>query len=154
MRICARAIVFNGDQMLVMERFKLGKTYYTLLGGTVEAAEDPAAAAIREVREESGLAIVNPRLVFIEEAGNPYGDQYIYLCDYTGGEPALQPDSEEAFWTKPEVNTYKPIWLSINELKEKPFVSPLLKEAILMAVEHGWPSQPYKFSSKHSERLS
>jgi 8-oxo-dGTP pyrophosphatase MutT (NUDIX family) len=154
MRTCSRAIVIKDDQLLVMERFKLGKTYYTLLGGSVEAGEDTATAALREVREESGLSVNNPRLVFIEEAGDPFGDQYVYLCDYESGEPILPPDSEEAFWSKPGTNTYTPMWLPVDQLKEKPFVSPLLKEALLMALEHGWPKETYRFSSKHSQRLS
>lgn len=137
-----------------MERFKLGKTYYTLLGGSVERGEDPADAALREVREESGVSINNPRLVFIEDAGDPFGLQYIYLCDYQSGEPELPADSEEAFWSKPGTNTYTPQWLPIARLSEVPFVSPLLKEALQMALAHGWPKEPYRFSSKHSARLS
>lgn len=154
MRTCARAIVIKDDQLLVMERFKVGKTYYTLLGGTVERGEEPPAAALREVREESGVVIRQPRLVFIEEAGDPFGTQYIYLCEYESGEPSLPADSEEAFWSKPGMNTYTPQWLPVAKLAEVPFVSPLLKEALLMALEHGWPKEPYQFSSKHSSRLS
>lgn len=146
--------MLRDDQLLVMERFKLGKTYYTLLGGTIERGEEAPAAALREVKEESGVDITNPRLMFIEDAGDPFGLQYVYLCDYIGGEPALPPESEEAFWTKPDTNTYTPQWLPIDKLEEVPFVSPLLKEALIMALQHGWPKEPYKFSSKHSQRLS
>ncbi len=154
MKYCARAIVIRDNQLLVMKRFKLGKTYYTLLGGTVESGETADIAAVREVREESGVTVVNPRLVFVEEAGDPYGPQHVYLCDYVTGEPALPPESEEAFWTKPDVNTYEPQWLPIDKLSEVPFVSPLLKEALLMALQHGWPQGPYHFSSKNAVRLS
>lgn len=154
MRYCARAIVFKDDQLLVMKRFKIDKEYYTLLGGTVEAGEAPDRAALREVYEESGVEVANPRLMFVEDAGDPYGPQHVFLCDYVSGEPALPADSEEAFWTKPGVNTYEPQWLGLDKLKDTPFVSPLLKEAILMALQYGWPKEPYHFSSKHSQRLS
>lgn len=153
MRSCARAIVQKDGQLLVMERHKLGKVYYTLLGGTVEKGETADAAAVREIREESSVEVVNPRLVFIEEAGDPFGTQYVYLCDYVSGDPYLPEDSEEAYWTTEE-NTYKPQWLPVEKLSEVPFVSPLLKEALIMALEHGWPKEPYTFSSKHSQRLS
>lgn len=153
MRSCARAIVQKDGQLLVMERHKLGKVYYTLLGGTVEKTETADVAAVREVREESGIDVANPRLVFIEEAGDPFGTQYVYLCDYVSGEPYLPEDSEEAYWTT-EGNTYTPQWLPIEKLAEVPFVSPLLKEALMMAFQHGWPKEPYTFSSKHSQRLS
>lgn len=154
MRACARAIVIHDGKLLVMERFKMGKTYYTLLGGLVNHGESPAEAALREVREESGVVVQDPRLVFVEDAGDPFGVQYVHLCEYVSGEPALPPDSEEAFWSKPGTNTYTPQWLPLERLNEVPFVSPLLREALLMALAHGWPKEPYHFSSKHSHRLS
>lgn len=154
MRYCARAIVIKDGQLLVMKRFKLGKTYYTLLGGTVERGETADIAAVREVMEESGVQVQSPRLVFVEEAGDPYGPQHVYLCDYVSGEPSLPENSEEAFWTKPGVNTYEPLWLPLDKLTETAFVSPLLKEAITMALQHGWPKEPYHFSSKNAARLS
>lgn len=154
MRICARAIVIKDGQLLVMKRFKIDKTYYTLLGGTVEHGETAAEAAVREAREESGVVVSNPRLVFVEDAGDPYGPQHVHLCDYVSGEPELPADSEEMFWTKPGVNTYEPMWLPLDKLGETPFVSPLLKEAILMALASGWPAEPYHFSSKNAHRLS
>lgn len=154
MRTNARAVVLRDDKMLVMKRFKMGKEYYTLLGGTIERNEQPDAAAVREVFEESTVVVDQPRLVFIEEAEQPFGPQYIFLCKYVSGEPSLPPDSEEAFWTAPDKNTYEPMWLPVAELPNIPFVSPLLKEALIMALKHGWPKEPYRFSSKHSARLS
>lgn len=151
---CARAIVIRDGKLLVMERHKLDRHYYTLLGGAIEKGESGEQAVVREIAEESTLTITNPRLVFIEEAGDPFGTQYIYLCDYVSGEPSLPPNSEEAFWSKPGTNTYNPMWLPLNELPVLPFVSELLKEAMLKAVANGWPEQPYRFSSKHAQRLS
>ncbi len=154
MRSATRAIVVRDDQILLMKRFKMGKTYYTLPGGTVEKTETPDRAAIREIKEESTIDIANPRLVFIEEAGDPYGTQYVYLCDYVSGEPVLPEDSEEAFWTVPGKNTYEPMWVDIAQLEKIEFVSPLLRDAVAMGLKAGWPKEPYKFSSKHAHRLS
>lgn len=154
MRACARAIIIKDGNILLMKRLKMGKQYYTLLGGSVENGETADQTAIREVEEESTLKIANPRLTFIEEAEKPYGTQFVYLCDYISGDPVLPDDSEEAFWTIPDKNTYEPVWFALDKLQDTEFVSPLLKEAILMGVKHGWPTEPYKFSSKHSERLS
>ncbi len=154
MRTCARALVIKDNKILVMKRFKIDREYYTLLGGTVERTETPQQAALREVEEESTVVVNNPRLIFIEEAPQPFGMQYVHLCDYVSGEPVLPDNSEEAFWTTPGKNTYEPMWLPISDLDKVPFVSPLLKEAILMGLKHGWPNEPYRFSSKHSERLS
>lgn len=154
MRTCARAIVLKDDHLLVMERFKLGKHYFTLPGGKVEKGETPDQAAMREVHEETTLHIKDPQLVFVEDAGMPFGDQHIFLCEYVSGEPSLPPDSEEAFWSTPGKNTYEPLWLSLTKLKDVNFVSPLLHEALIMALAHGFPKKPYHFSAKHSARLS
>lgn len=154
MRFCARAIVIRQDQILLIKRLKMGRVYYTLPGGTVERSETPDQAAIREIKEESTIDIDNPTLVFIEDAGEPYGKQYVYLCNYVSGEPELPDDSEEAFWTVPGKNTYEPLWFDIDKLDNIDFVSPLLREAIVMGVKAGWPKEPYEFSSKHANRLS
>lgn len=154
MRKNARAIVLKDGDILLMKRFKMGREYYTLLGGTIERGEAPEDAAVREVAEESTIVVDQPRLVFVEDAEQPFGPQYIYLCRYISGEPVLSPTSEEAYWTTPGKNTYEPLWFPAKKLRDIPFVSPLLKEAVVTALSHGWPEEPYHFSSKHSARLS
>src|SRR5690606_24890933 len=144
MRKAVRAIVHKDGQLLVMKRFKLGRTYYTLLGGEVKPGEKLEDAVLREVREESGIIVDNPRLKFVEDAGDPFGIQYVYLCDFvSGGQPALEPGSDEVFWSKEGVNTYEPQWLPADKLPEVPLVSPLLQQAILAGLKHGWPKEPY-----------
>lgn len=154
MKAYSRAIVIKDDELLVMERHKGGHHYFTLLGGKIENNETPEQAVVREVKEESNIDIKNPRLVFIEDAEAPFGQQQVFLCEYVAGEPSLPDDSEEAYWTVPDKNTYTPQWVKIADLPKIPFVSTLLREAILMAVEHGFPKDVYRFTSKHSYRLS
>jgi 8-oxo-dGTP pyrophosphatase MutT (NUDIX family) len=155
MKQCSRAIVLKGNNILLMKRFKMGKVYYTLLGGGVNPNETPEAAAIREVSEESGLVIGNPRCMFIEEAGLPFGTQHVFLCDLlSDGEPALPAGSEEAFWSVEGKNTYEPIWFPFAELETLQFVSPLLQQALVEARSKGWPEKPRMFSTQHSVRLS
>lgn len=154
MKKAARAIVLKDDNILLMKRHKMGKEYYTLLGGRVEMGETPEQNAIREVKEESTIDITDPRLVFIEDAGEPYGLQYVYLCTYVQGEPSLPDESEETYWTVPDKNTYEPMWVAVSRLSQIDFVSPLLREAIIMGLKAGWPSKPYEFSSRHAKRLS
>lgn len=154
MRTYARAIVIRDNNILVMKRFKVNREYFTLLGGKVEPHETPDLTAIREVKEESTIDATNPRLVFIEEAVDPYGVQYVYLCDYVSGEPVLPPTADEVFWTAEGKNTYTPTWVSLEDFSKLPFVSELLKEAILTGLKHGWPGEPFKFSSKNAARLS
>ena len=140
MRSAVRAIVINNDQLLVVHRNKFGEEYDILPGGNIELAESPEAALLRELAEETQVQISNPRLIFLEHAGEPYGDQYIYLCDYVSGEPALHPLSEEMAIHKLGKNLYEPLWRPIAELPAMPFVSERLKQAILNGIASGWPT--------------
>ncbi len=142
MRRAARAIVMHNNNLLVMHRNKFGTEYDTLPGGNVEIGETLEQAVIRELTEETSVAVTNLRLVFVEEAGNPYGTQYIYLCDYVSGEPQLAPDSEEEQINKLGQNLYQPQWVPLATLPELPFMSEKLKAAILYASENGFPSEP------------
>ncbi len=142
MRRTARAIIIKDDQFLVMHRNKFGRTYFALVGGEVEPTESLEEALLREVKEESSLNIENPKLMYIEDAGEMYGIQYIYLCDYVSGEPRLEPNSIEAKISQKGKNLYIPIWLPLNELPEINLLSEPLKLAILDALKKGWPKQP------------
>ena len=125
-----------------MHRNKFGTEYDTLPGGGVEAGETLEHAVIREVEEETTIAISDLRLVIVEQAGDPYGTQYIYLANYVSGEPALSPDSEETKINKLGQNLYDPRWVPLSELPTSPFVSEKLKNALLMALETGFPETP------------
>lgn len=142
MRRAVRAIVIRDDSLLVMHRNKFGKEYDTLPGGNIEVGETPEQALQREVSEETSIIIDNHRLVFVEDAGDPYGVQYIFLCNYVSGEPRLAEDSEEAHINKLGQNLYDPRWVRLTELPDMPFLSEKLKAAILSAVKTGFPEQP------------
>ena len=147
MRQAVRAVIVKDDELLVMHRNKFGNEYYTLVGGGVEIGEDLEAALRRELLEETGLQISDPRLVYIEEAGEPYGSQYVYQCRYVGGDIVLHPDSEEAQINKLGKNLYTPQWLPVSRLADVPFVSPGLKRRLLEALASGqWPDPAERFS--------
>lgn len=145
MRTAARAIVIKDDMLLVIHRNKFGTEYDTLPGGRIEMGESPSEALIRELHEETGVAIANPQLVFIEHSGEPYGDQYIFLCDYISGEPRLDPRSIEAAIHQSGKNLYLPMWVELNDLANKSFVSPNLKIKLLEALASKWPTAPVEF---------
>lgn len=147
MRKAARAIVIRDDELLIIHRNKFGKKYDTLPGGRIEMGESPEEAIRRELLEETGLEVGDARLVFVEEAGDPYGTQYIFLCEYKGGEPKLSADSEEAAINKLGQNIHEPMWLKIDELAQRPFVSEDLKGRIIRGCKESFPKDPEEFST-------
>ena len=142
MRKAVRAVVIKDDALLVMHRNKFGEEYYTLVGGGIKVGETPEQALLREAREEANLQVANPRLVYVEEAGDPYGNQYIYLCDFVGGDVALPAESTEAKIHALGANLYEPAWLPLSKLASVPFVSETLKNILLIAFTKGFPQQP------------
>jgi 8-oxo-dGTP diphosphatase len=148
MRKAVRAIIIRDGKLLVMHRNKFGNEYETLPGGNIELGETSEQALLRELSEETSVQATIKRLVFIEQAGDPYGTQNIYLCDYVSGEPQLAPDSEEAHINKLGQNLYEPKWVSVSDLPGLPFLSEKLKQAILQAVDTEFPAEPLEFASR------
>ena len=146
MRRAVRTIIIHDNKLLVLHRNKFGKEYDTLPGGNIELHETPEAALVREVFEETSVHFTDPRLVFVEEAGNPYGTQFVYLCTYQSGEPALQEGSEEHLIHALGKNLYEPRWLSLQKLQDSEFLSETLKQAILQGVLTGFPEQPVQIN--------
>lgn len=147
MRKAVRAIIIRDKHLLVMFRNKFGQKYYTLVGGGIDPGETPEQALAREVREEAGLNISNPQLVYIEDAGKPFGIQYVFVCDADGAEVALHPHSEEAKINTLGQNLYTPGWLPFDKLAQAPFLSIELQEHLLHDLENGFPEKEILFSS-------
>lgn len=150
MKQAVRAIIIKDDQLLVMKRNKFGMQYCTLIGGGVDMDEGLEAALRRELREEAGLSVGAVRHVFTEEAGEPYGTQYVFMCEYQGGEPVLSADSDEAQISQMGQNLYEPTWLPLKALPDSHFISESIKQAILEGVAHGFPETPQTLAWKYT----
>lgn len=147
MKSAVRAIIIHNNNLLVMRRDKFGKRYYTLIGGHVEMGESTEKALLREIHEETRLHVSNPRLLFIEHSPEPYGDQYVYLCDYVSGVPMLHEDSDEHTINRGGENIYTPMWIPLSELSKLPFRTTNLQKRILAGIKDGFSEQVEEFNS-------
>lgn len=90
-RPAAYAIVTKDDKILLLKQYN----GYDLPGGGVDLGETLEAAVVREVHEEAGLTVSNPRLLDIRTSffkrsyaeGNCVQSLSVYYaCDYESGE--------------------------------------------------------------------
>ncbi len=80
-------LVTDGDRVLLQNRIKDDWRGYALPGGHVEPGESFVDAVKREMREETGLTIRNPRLVGVKQFPIEGGRYVVFLFranEYTG----------------------------------------------------------------------
>ena len=72
-------LVTDGDRVLLQNRIKDDWRGYALPGGHVEPGESFVDAVKREMREETGLTIQNPRLVGVKQFPIEGGRYVVFL---------------------------------------------------------------------------
>jgi 8-oxo-dGTP diphosphatase len=95
---CVGGLAFDPDGrlLLVQRAHDPGRGLWSLPGGRVEPGEDDAAALVREMAEETGLAVVPGALV-----GRVLRGRYEiadYFCAVVGGELQAGDDALDARW--------------------------------------------------------
>lgn len=108
--LAVSAAIFRDGRVLIVRRGRPpARGLYTLPGGGVEVGETLADAVIREVREETGLAIAPLALVGFREAiardaAGRVERHFVILpfaARFIGGEIALNEELAEADWRDP-----------------------------------------------------
>ena len=101
------AIILKDGKILLEKRLNTpGKGKWSVPGGLVELGETVDQAIIREVKEETGLNVANPRLIDIVDHIELDEDSKIkyhfiiidYLASITGGIPKAASDAEDLKW--------------------------------------------------------
>ena len=88
-RISAGAIVERDGRILMVRHRRPGRyDFWVCPGGGVQGDEPLLHAAVREVREESGLEVRVSRLLYVEELFNPECRhvKFWFAARYVGGE--------------------------------------------------------------------
>lgn len=103
------AIIRDGKVLVVRRARKPAINLYTLPGGVVEPGERLKEAAVREVREETALAIEPAGLaghseVIVRDAQGGVERHFVVLCfaaRWLSGEVALNEELDDARWLEP-----------------------------------------------------
>jgi len=108
----ALVVVRKGDRFLLAQERKYGQSW-TIPGGRVELGESLAEAAIREVREETGVPIKLDGIVRLEHSPSATGARIRVI--FTGSAiddtpPKSQPDEE----------SLGAAWLTLDEIRARP----------------------------------
>ena len=115
-RPSAYGIIIKDNKILLLKQ----TNGYDLPGGGMNMGETPEEAVIREVKEETGLAVKNPKLLAV---GNSFYLAYgttdkfrqaimlYYTCEYVGGELSTAgfDEAEQEYGVAPQ-------WLPTEEL--------------------------------------
>ena len=72
-------LVRSGDNYLLQNRLKKDWPGFSLPGGHVEKGESIVSSVIREVKEETGLSIFNPKLCGIKQFPVENGRYLVFL---------------------------------------------------------------------------
>jgi len=103
------AILRDGKVLIVRRARKPALNLYTLPGGVVEVGERLEEAVMREVREETALAIepvalAGHREAIVRDAQGRIERHFVILCfaaRYLSGEVALNEELDDARWLAP-----------------------------------------------------
>jgi RimJ/RimL family protein N-acetyltransferase/8-oxo-dGTP pyrophosphatase MutT (NUDIX family) len=132
------ALPIARGRVAVMRRVRQGTTHHVAFGGGVDAGESVEQAAVRELREESGLtATVSPSDLLVTLLYNNAWQYYHTVRSWQGrfgtGEGA------EFVAPATENGTYAPVWVAILDESSPP--------------DHGWRPSEVRWLLAEAERL-
>lgn len=124
-------VVRRGDRFLVTQEAKHGQLWY-LPAGRVEPGEDFREAALREVREETGIPVVLEGILKVQHTPHQSGGarlRIIFLARPADETPPKQSPDEESL---------QAAWVTLDDLDRLPLRSEEVRE-IFHAVARGAP---------------
>jgi NAD+ diphosphatase len=108
-------LVKRGDEILLARSPHFAPGMYSALAGFVEPGETLEQCLAREVREETGIEITNPRYFASQPWPFPHSLMIAFVADYAGGELVPEPSEiEDAKWFKLDALPRLPAKISIS----------------------------------------
>lgn len=96
-------LIHKDDQYLLQDRVKADWKGYTLPGGHIEPGESIVDAVVREMKEETGLTVLNPKLCGVKQFPIKDGRYLVFLfhADQFHGN-ILSSEEGSMHWVKKE----------------------------------------------------
>lgn len=94
-------LIHNNESILLQDRAKKDWKGLTLPGGHIELGESIVDAVIREMKEETGLTIIHPKLCGIKQFPIENGRYLVFLFetnDYSSD--VISSEEGEMYWVK------------------------------------------------------
>ena len=142
-RVSARAVVVHEGNLL-LNCFGDG-LYYNFPGGGIEEGETALEAVVREVLEESGLAVAVERHLFTLEFeprrcndanGNVHHVSLFFKCSLAGNPEITLPTHPDTNPLDPSITSMAK-WVPISELHRTPFVPEMICNSLMRFFDTG-----------------
>lgn len=91
----AAAIIVNEEGAVLLVKHTYGKCNWEIPGGRAEESESPVDTAIREVREETGLAVVAQHMTGYYYDREASGLHFVFRCEVEKVGTQATPDGAE-----------------------------------------------------------
>jgi len=137
----AAVILFEGDQIAMIERYRGTAHYFVFPGGKIDADETPEAAAAREIKEELGLEVRVGKMV--AEIWYQNTPQYYFLAERIGGVFGSGTGKEMASLPDSPKGSHLPIWLPVKDLLTERVLPSLMVSYVFTYSPDRWPDKPF-----------
>jgi 8-oxo-dGTP diphosphatase len=136
----AAIVLFQGNNIALIERYRSGLHYFVFPGGKIKKNETAPIAAVREAWEELGLQVhVGQMIAEIWYLGVP---QYYFLVKSFTGQFGSGTGSEMNSQPRSEKGSHLPVWMQVEEITNQPVLPKLMAQYVLKYHSSGWPKEP------------
>jgi mutator protein MutT len=128
-----RAIIFDGNNIILIKRVKMDDEYWVFPGGLVEEGETIKGALKRECKEELGIEIKVGKLL-IKRDLLLYEDkqvEYFYFCEKVSGVLGTGEGPEFSEYKDKGWGTHEPIALPKNKISDLDLLPDEVKQMVL-----------------------